>query len=211
MKSSHLNLNYRCRRDSGRPIKNLQLRANRTILAATLALLSVAFFSCSNGGGAKNADSTAPAKNTIALDSAALNFPHGGGQPVPTANIQPCLDAYTKVMATYGITADSPAVPITKCPSMTYRITSTEGLTYATFRTWLDSVVAVIDPVGKGSNVWLKIQPGICTQQFVTAMGANASRTGRISYFIVPALIDSTKAVANGGGGGGFEIGGLQP
>jgi len=65
--------------------------------------------------------------------------------------------------------------------------------------------------VGKGSNVWLKIQPGICTQQFVTSMGANPSRTGRISYFIVPALIDSTKAVANGGGGGGFEIGGLQP
>ena len=184
----------------------------RTILAGTLALLSVAFFSCSNGGGNKTGtDTTAPAKTAIALDSAALNFPHGGGQPVPTANIQPCLDAYAKVMASYGITADSPSAPITKCPAMTYRITTTEGLTYATFKNWLDSVVAVIDPVGKGSNVWLKIQPGICTQQFVTAMGANPSRTGRISYFIVPALIDSTKAVANGGGGGGFEIGGLQP
>lgn len=195
MKSSHLTLN---------------LRANRTLLAGTLALLSVAFFSCSNGAN-KPADTTAPAKTTIALDSAALNFPHGGGQPVPMANIQPCLDAYDKVMAAYGITADSPSTPITKCPSMTYRITSIEGLTYATFKSWLDSVVAVIDPVGKGSNVWLKIEPGICTQQFVTAMGANASRTGRISFFIVPALIDSTKAVANGGGGNGFEIGGLQP
>lgn len=185
---------------------------NRTILAGTLALLSVAFFSCSNGGGAKNTDSAAaPAKTTIALDSAALNFPHGGGQRVPMGNIQPCLDAYAKVMATYGITSDSPAVPITKCPQMTYRITTIEGLTYPTFKAWLDSIVAVIDPVGKGSNVWLKIEPGICTQQFVTAMGANASRTGRISYFIVPALIDSTKAQNSPGGGDGYEIGGLQP
>ncbi|HEV2478591.1 MAG TPA: hypothetical protein VGS79_02960 [Puia sp.] len=188
---------------------------NRTILAGTLALLSVAFFSCSDGGNKNATDTTAAgttAKTAIALDSAALNFPHGGGQPVPMANIQPCLDAYAKVMASYGISADSPSVPITKCPPMTYRITTTEGLTYASFRSWLDSVVAVIDPVGKGSNVWLKIQPGICTQQFVTAMGANASRTGRISYFIVPALIDSSKAQSNNpGGGNGFEIGGLQP
>lgn len=189
---------------------------NRTILAGSLALLSVAFFSCSNGGnkngGADTTASAATAKNAIALDSGALNFPQGGGQRVPMANIQPCLDAYANVMATYGITADSPSVPITKCPQMTYRITTTEGLTYASFRSWLDSVVAVIDPVGKGSNVWLKIQPGICTQQFVTAMGANPSRTGRISYFIVPALIDSSKVQSNSpGGGDGFEIGGLQP
>jgi hypothetical protein len=200
MKSSHLILNH-CSR-----------RASRTVLAATLALLSVAFFSCSNGGNKSGADTTA--KNAIApLDSVAQNFPHGGGQPVPMANIQPCLDAYVKVMATYGITADSPSVPITKCPQMTYRITTTEGITYATFRHYLDSVVNAIDSAGHGANVWLKIQPGICTQQFVTAMGADASRTGRISFFIVPALIDSSKARANdgGGGGNGFEIGGLQP
>jgi hypothetical protein len=114
-------------------------------------------------------------------------------------------------MATYGITADSPSVPITKCPAMTYRITSTEGLTYASFQSWLDSVVAVIDPVGKGSNVWLKIQPGINTQQFVAGAGLPTCRIGRISYFIVPALIDSSKAQSNGGGGDGYEVGGLQP
>ncbi len=184
----------------------------RTILAGSLALLSVAFFSCSNGGNKSGgADSTAPATAKIALDSAALNFPRGGGQRVPLQNIQPCLDAYQQVMATYGITVDSPSVPITKCPPMTYRITLTEGLTYATFKSWLDSVVAVIDPVGKGSNVWLKIQPGICTQQFVTSVNCPPSRTGRISYFIVPALIDSSKVQPNGGGGDGFEVGGLNP
>lgn len=186
----------------------------KTLIAGALALSSVAFFSCSNGGAKSGADSTAAtghARNAITLDSTALTFHHGGGQRVPMSNIQPCLDAYTQVMATYGITADSPSVPMIKCPAMTYRITSTEGLTYATFQSWLDSVVAVIDPVGKGANVWLKIQPGINTQQFVTGAGLPANRIGRISYFIVPALIDSTKGQSNGGGGDGYEVGGLQP
>ena len=186
----------------------------KTLIGGALTFLSVAFFSCSNGGTKTGgADSTAPhtARTAIALDSAALNFPHGGGQRVPMSNITPCLEAYTHVMAAYGITVDSPSVPITKCPPMTYRITLTEGLTYATFQNWLDSVVAVIDPVGKGSNVWLKIQPGICTQQFVSSTGLPPSRTGRISYFITPALIDSSKAQSNGGGGDGYEVGGLNP
>jgi hypothetical protein len=186
----------------------------RTLLIGSLAFLTVAFFSCSNGGSkASGVDSTAPAtgKNAIALDSMAQHFPHGGGQPVPMENIQPCLDAYTQVMATYGITADSPSAPMSKCPPMTYRITSTEGLTYATFRSWLDSVVAVIDPVGKGSNVWLKIQPGIVTPQLTAVTGCPPARTGRITYFVVPALIDSTKAQSNGSGGNGYDVGGLQP
>lgn len=185
----------------------------KTILLGSLAFLGLAFYSCSGGGNKGGSDTTAAQSSNavIALDSAAQHFPQGGGQRVPMANIQPCLDAYIQVMATYGITADSPSVPITKCPSMTYRITSTEGLTYATFKSWLDSVVAVIDPNGKGSNVWLKIQPGICTQQFVTQSGLPSWRTGRISYFIVPALIDSSKAQTNGSGGDGYEVGGLQP
>jgi hypothetical protein len=185
----------------------------KTLSLGALALLSAAFFACSNGGAKSGADSTSTgtAKNAVVLDSTALSFHHGGGQRVPMSNIQPCLDAYAQVMATYGITADSPSVPITKCAPMTYRITYTEGLTYATFRTWLDSVVAVIDPTGKGANVWLKIQPGINTQQFVNGASLPTSRTGRISYFIVPALIDSTKAQSNGGGGDGYEVGGLNP
>ena len=183
------------------------------MLIGSLAFLSLALFSCSNGGTKTAADTTA---KTTAADSVVQDNRHGG-QPVPGSSIQPCLDAYTQVMAQYGITADSPAVPIKKCPPMTYRITSTEGLTYITFRHWLDSIVNTMDSAGHGSNVWLKIQPGICTQQFVTTVGADASRTGRISYFIVPALIDSSKAQVRARSAsdnpppGGYEIGGLQP
>ena len=176
------------------------------MLIGSLALLSLTFFSCSNGGGS----SASATKSAIPLDSAAQNFHRGGGQRVPMSSITPCLEAYQQVMATYGITVDSPSVPITKCPPMTYRITLTEGLTYVTFRNWLDSIVNAIDSAGHGSNVWLKIQPGICTQQFVSSVGCPPSRNGRISYFIVPALIDSSKATANGGGDG-YEVGGLNP
>jgi len=45
-------------------------------------------------------------------------------------------------------------------------------------------------------------------------MGQPASRTGRISFFIVPVLIDTSStpsAKANGSGGDGYEIGGIQP
>lgn len=179
----------------------------KPFLLGSVVALSLLYFSCSNGTNKE----TTQTPNAIQLDSAAQNFPQGGGQRVPLAQILPCLDAYAQVMATYGITPDSPSVPFTKCPPMTYRITTTEGLTYATFKSWLDSIVAVIDPVGKGSNVWLKIQPGISTQQLVTAVGAPASRTGRITYFIVPALIDSSKAKANSGDPDGYDVGGLHP
>jgi len=183
-----------------------------TLLMGSLAFLSLALFSCSNNGAKTGSDSTAATGKTAA-DSVVQDNRHGG-QPVPGSSIQPCLDAYAQVMAQYGITSDSPSVPIKKCPPMTYRITTTEGLTYITFRHWLDSIVNTMDSAGHGSNIWLKIQPGICTQQFVTSVGADAARTGRISYFIVPALIDSSKVQSmpgGGGGGAGYEIGGLQP
>jgi ABC-type Fe3+-citrate transport system substrate-binding protein len=57
----------------------------KTLIVGALALSSLAFFSCSNGGNKSGADSTAVghAKNAITLDSTALNFHHGGGQRVP--------------------------------------------------------------------------------------------------------------------------------
>ena len=187
----------------------------RTILLGSFAFMGLAIYSCSGGSSKTGSDTTATtstSSNSVApLDSNAQHFRHGGGHRVPMTTIQPCLDAYTQVMSTYGITSDSPSVPMTKCPPMTYRITSTEGLTYAYFKNWLDSIVAVIDPVGKGSNVWIKIQPGIVTQQYAMENGLPASKIGRINYFVVPALIDSTKGQGNGGGGDGYDVGGLQP
>ncbi len=79
----------------------------------------------------------------------------------------------------------------------------------------VDSAVLALDPTGKGANVNLQIMPGICTAKFVADMGQSASRVGRISFFIVPTLIDTSNTPsakpANGGGGDGFEIGGIQP
>jgi hypothetical protein len=155
------------------------------------------------------------------VDSVPANPHGGGGQPVAGNYITPCLQAYQTTMAQYGITTDSPSVPIKKCPPLTYRITLSESLTYTSLRHWLDSIALAIDPVGKGANVNITISPGICTQEFVTAMNQPPSRVGRISYFLVPTLIDTSSAAlkktraatpaGGGGGGGGVEVGDIEP
>jgi hypothetical protein len=131
------------------------------------------------------------------------------------SEITPCLQAYQKTMAQYGITVDSPAVPFSKCPTVTYRNTLVENLTYTSFRHWLDSSVNVMDSAAHGANLNLTILPGICTAQFVADLGAPQSRVGRISYFVTLTRIDTTAGAgakpAGGGGGTGYEIGGIEP
>lgn len=188
----------------------------RTLIAGLTALAGLGLFSCQNP-----ASNTAPESAAVAVvDSVPANPHGGGGQPVSGNYITPCTQAYQTIMAQYGITTDSPAVPIKKCPTQTYRITLSESLTYTSLRHWLDSLALAIDPVGKGANVNIQIMPGICTQDFVTAMNQPASRVGRISYFLVPTLIDTSagalKTRAAGGPpppppGGGVEVGGLEP
>jgi hypothetical protein len=185
---------------------------NKLHLAGICALLTTCFFACQSPTSSPTPGATAAA----ATDSTIAPNPHGGGgQRVPMNEITPCLQAYQSTMGQYGITADSPSVPITKCPPQTYRVTLTEALTYTSFRSWLDSAVLALDPTGKGANVNLTIMPGICTAKFVADMGQPASRTGRISFFIVPVLIDTSSTPsakpAGGGGGDGYEIGGIQP
>jgi hypothetical protein len=185
---------------------------NKLHLAGIFSLLTTCFFACQSPGSSPTPGASAAA----AVDSTLAPNPHGGGgQRVPMNEITPCLQAYQATMGQYGITSDSPSVPITKCPPQTYRITLTEALTYTSFRSWLDSAVNALDPTGKGANVNLQIMPGICTAKFVADMGQPASRTGRISFFIVPVLIDTsstpTAKPAGSGGGDGYEIGGIQP
>lgn len=184
---------------------------NKLHLAGIFSLLTSCFLSCQSPSTSTTPSATAAA----AVDSTVAPNPHGGGgQRVPMNEITPCLQAYQSTMGQYGITSDSPSVPITKCPPQTYRITLTEALTYTSFRSWLDSAVLALDPTGKGANVNLQIMPGICTAKFVADMGQPSARIGRISFFIVPVLIDTSStpsAKPAGGGGDGFEIGGIQP
>jgi hypothetical protein len=180
----------------------------RTTLIATLALITLGFLSCQG-------PASAPTTMAAANDTITANPHGGGGQRVSYADIADCAAAYKTVMATYGITADSPSAPMGKCPPQTYRITTNEALTYTTLRRWLDSVVNVIDSAGHGSNVNFNIVPGICTSKFVANYGLSSARTGRISFFLVPSLIDSSRStrsnLGGGGGGDGYEIGGIEP
>ena len=181
----------------------------QTILAGAFALVCLGYISCQSPS-----TSTPSATAAAATDSTVAANPHGGGgQRVPSSEIGPCLAAYDSVMKAYGITPDSPSKPVGKCPTMTYRSTITESLTYTSFRNWLDSSVNALDPIGKGANLNLTIAPGICTAKFVADLGAPAGRTGRISYFVTLTKIDTTGAPGAKpmGGGDGYEIGGLEP
>ncbi len=180
---------------------------NRTtpLLAGILVL---GLFSCQTPTGtpsaAKTADTTVDQPN-----------PHGGGgQRVPMNEIKDCMAAYQATMAQYGISTDS-GKPITKCPPKTYLTTLSENLTYTTFRHWLDSSVNAMDSAAHGANLNLTIVPGICTAKFVADMGQSASRTGRISWFVMLTRIDTSTSLTaqrmQTGGGDGFEIGGIQP
>src|SRR5579862_6885930 len=99
---------------------------NRTTLIASLAFLTLGFLAC-QGPGTGTATASASPTDTIIAN------PHGGGgQPVSAADIAECTQAYATVMAQYGITPDSPSAPMSKCPTQTYRITTSEALTYTT-------------------------------------------------------------------------------
>lgn len=189
-------------------------------LIAGITLAGLSLFSCQSP-----TSTTAPAataKGAI-IDTIPVNPAGGGGQFVPMSQITPCLQAYQTTMAQYGLTTDSPAVPMQKCPPTTYRITLSESFTYLTLRHLIDSLALSIDSSGQGANVNLQILPGIITQELASAYGLPPSRVGRISYFLVPTLIGTTqsamkKAAAtpgsgggSGGSGGGSEVGGLEP
>jgi hypothetical protein len=191
----------------------------RTIMAGFITLAGVGLFSCQSP-----TSTTAPVTAAkVIVDTIAVNPHGGGGQFVPMSQITPCLQAYQTTMAQYGLTPDSPAVPMQKCPPTTYRITFSESLTYLTLRHLLDSLALSIDSAGQGANVNLQILPGIVTQDLATAQNMPASRVGRITFFLVPTLIGTstsslkTRALTpggnggDGGGGGGSEVGGLEP
>ena len=191
----------------------------RTILAGLVTLAGFGLFSCQSP-----ASNTAPAGGSATaspLDSATPSPNGGGGQFVPMAQITPALQNYQTTMAQYGITTDSPSVPITKCPPQTLRITTSESFTYLSLRHLLDSLALSIDSAGHGANVNIQVLPGIITQQLATAYNMPPSHSGRITYFLVPTLIGTSVAPSikakslspsgGGGGGGGSEVGGLEP
>jgi hypothetical protein len=188
-----------------------------TILAGLVTLAGFGLFSCQSPSG-----NTAPASAAMAspLDTVTANPHGGGGQYVPMAQITPCLQAYQTVMAQYGITTDSPSVPVTKCPPTTYRITLSESFTYLTLRHLLDSLAMSIDSAGHGANVNIQLMPGIISQELASAYNMPPSKVGRISYFLIPTLMGTSAVNAakmkgaapeGGGGGGGLEVGGLEP
>ena len=189
-----------------------------TILAGLVTLAGFGLLSCQSPS---SNSAPAPVAAASPLDTVTANPNGGGGKFVPMAQITPCLQAYQTLMAQYGITLDSPAVPITKCPPTTYRITVSESFTYLSLRHLLDSLALSIDSAGKGANVNIQVLPGIISQDLATAYNMPPSKVGRITYFLVPTLMGTSQAPSlktraltpggSGGSGGGSEVAGLEP
>jgi len=165
--------------------------------------------------------STGASRSTIPTGKTHLT---GNGQPVPRSEYQPCLDSFVTVMNLYGIQAGAPQ-PIKTFPSMTYPITTSESLQGSGLISWMTGVVQKYDPDGKGANLDFQLRFGVCTATFVKDLNQDASLTGRITTFIVPAYRLTTAAATAKAkaqtrlklaapadpGTDGYELGGVEP
>jgi hypothetical protein len=112
-------------------------------------------------------------------------------------------------------------VKIAHCPDSTYFITSSESFRADSLMAYLKDQIQKYDPQGKGANLNFVIYPGIRTAGMLTAVNGGVGTAGRITFFIVPdtsstgpgTLTVRKRALMGdpGGGGSGFEVGGLQP
>ena len=206
-----------------------------TIFACSLLLMAFVYGAWRNGGASAPTRAEKDLRLEIienvfgghggsgAVSGAAAGARHvtGNGQVVPRSEYQPCLDSFVAVMNLYGIQAGAPQ-PIKNFPAMTYPITTAESLQGSGLLAWMQDVVAKYDPDGKGANLDFQLRFGVCTATFVKDMAQDASLTGRITTFIVPAyrLTEAAKkakakaaaAMPNTDpGSGGYELGGLEP
>jgi hypothetical protein len=185
----------------------------RTILLSALALPALFFLSCNNAGNAAGAGAPSP-KDTSATGVSDPSRYHGGGHSVPWSHVQPCIDAYVDTMKRYGINSDSPRQKMTHCPDSTYFITTSESFRADSLMAYLQQQIAIYDPKGKGANLNFVIYPGIRTVSMLQATNTPTTTAGRITFFIVPDTSGPalTKSLPKDGGGGtGFEVGGIQP
>ncbi|MBS1664777.1 MAG: hypothetical protein JST68_27270 [Bacteroidetes bacterium] len=197
----------------------------KILMFGSVLFVAVVYLSWRNPGGPGPKPPTASTSATAAAGAtSAPDAPTGNGQPVTRAQYQPCLDSFVSVMARYGITSNIPPVKNTACPAMTYPITTSESFQASGLMAWMQGVIDTYDPDGKGANLDFQMKFGICTPNFVKSTSQAASLVGRIAVFIVPAYrtTDAAKAAkakvsktrgvtGTDPGGGGYELGGLQP
>jgi hypothetical protein len=184
----------------------------RTLLLSAIALAAFSFLSCNNAGNT----TAAASPDTSTTGASDPNRYHGGGHAVPWAYIQPCINAYIDTMNRYGINSDSPRQKLKQCPDSTYFITTSEAFRADSLMAYLKAQIEKYDPQGKGANLNFVVYPGIRTPDMLAYYNLGPKTAGRITYFIVPDTsgnppVKRTRQVGGGGGGSGFEVGGIQP
>jgi hypothetical protein len=176
----------------------------RTTYIGALALLTLFFFSCGNGGNAGNTPDKVPAPGSP-------DAYHGGGHSVPWAQVEPCLKAYPTTMQQYGLTTNNPRIPITQCADSTYLITLSETFRADSLIAWMQAQINLYDSAAGGANLNFTVMPGIRTGTMLASVGEPTTTAGRITLFLLPQKGSVAGKVNGGDPGSGFEVGGLQP
>jgi hypothetical protein len=168
------------------------------------------------------AKSTVPAKKSPAFDRLFIqNFTDTGGRTVSLDSAQLCIDRYAALMADHGF-ASQAGLPINIRLKKTDLITTGETFDGKNLQDWLNATAASYSASGK--TFMIKIQLGVYDDNYLNTYQPNATlraaSKNRIAVFIIPYDASSGQPVralaaqpagGTGGGGTGYDLGGVQP
>ena len=144
-----------------------------------------------------------------------------GGRVVSLDSIQSCIDKYVSLMAAHGFTAQA-GDPINILLTSTSRITLSETFIGKDLQIWLNKTATQFAAAHK--TLMIKMQLGVYDSVYLKRYQPDpvlrAASLNRIAIFIIPYDGSSGQPVhaagvqpsgGSGGGGTGYDLGGIQP
>jgi len=143
-----------------------------------------------------------------------------GGRAVSIDSAQACINRYMALMAAHGFAAQA-GLPINIRLKTTSLITTGESFNGKNFLDWLNAVANQYAASGK--TLMINIQLGVYDMNYLNTYEPLAARrtanNNRIAIFVIPYDASTGQPVkglaqiagGTGGGGTGYDIGGIQP
>ena len=142
-----------------------------------------------------------------------------GGRTVRLDSIQSCIDRYVTVMSQHGFTNHA-GDPVNIRIHTTRLVTTAESFNGKNLQDWLNATAASYAAAGK--TLMIRIQLGIYDANYLNTYqpdpALRAANVNRIAIFVVPydaatpnQSLSALAAPSGGGGGTGFDLGGVQP
>jgi len=143
-----------------------------------------------------------------------------GGRAVNIDSAQACIDRYAALMAAHGF-ANQAGLPINIHLTKTSLITTGESFVGKNFLDWLNATASQYTAAGK--TLMIKIQMGVYDINYLNTYEPDPARrkavNNRTAIFVIPYDAVTGKTVMElaqpmggaGGGGTGYDLGGIQP